>query len=224
MILAHPTFENMISFDENAVEILVVEDRCLFSRYISELSMQVSGGIGDFSLYDDNERLNIAAIDLIVDPFSLSPNSRSVLNAVFKGFQDLLLSEYHYMETNRILQSIDEYMSACVSELDPYLVLSDDINCSKLIKLVDPRFILNEESLLERISDYIRAIKLYTDIRLLIFVNLKTFLSVEDLNLLYDFTFMNKIPILLLENTVDKSSPCERLHIIDGDLCEISDI
>ncbi|MDD3140587.1 MAG: type II-A CRISPR-associated protein Csn2 [Lachnospiraceae bacterium] len=221
MILAHPTFDRMRSINEGKIEVLVVENKNMFSKYIAEINSQIQGNEGYFKLYKNNEELPLSFVDLIINPFDINPNCKSVLSTVYSKLKTILLDENHYQSTNVILQSVENYMSECAEYLDSYLMISEGSNSSSLVKLVDPKFILSKDSLLECICDYLRIVKQYTQIELFIFVNLKTFLNREDLRLLYDFLFMNKIPVLLLENCIHELIECETLCIIDSDLCEI---
>ena len=53
--------------------------------------------------------------------------------------------------------------------------------------------------------------------------NLKTWLTEEELSILYKDVFYRKINIVLLENHVlDSNLGCEVYRIIDSDLCEIT--
>ena len=78
------------------------------------------------------------------------------------------------------------------------------------------------ESLLEHICDYIDVCSEYRKIALFVFVNLKSYLCEEDLELFYSHLMYYKRNVLLLERCESSLHPTERVIIIDNDLCEIS--
>lgn len=224
MILSHPTLNKMICMTEDKIEVLVVENKSLFSKYITEINSQINGDIGNFSLYDDNkDEVTMSSIDLIVDPFNIDINNKAVLSAINSKLKLLLIDENHYQKTMGLLQLIEQYMVECAYDLDSYLFVENNEDCANLIKITDSRFLINRESVLEYICDYLRIMHKYTQKELFIFVNLKTFLDQTDIEELYKFAMLSKIPLLLFENHNDINSSCENMHIIDQDLCEIDD-
>jgi len=77
------------------------------------------------------------------------------------------------------------------------------------------------ESLLEHLCDYIDVCSEYRKIALFVFVNLKSYLSEEDLELFYSHLAYYKRNVLLLERCESPLHPMEKVIIIDDDLCEI---
>ena len=57
--------------------------------------------------------------------------------------------------------------------------------------------------------------------RLFVFVNLKAFLSENEITLFYQSVFYEKLSVLLLESgQKEPVRSCEEMRIIDKDLCE----
>lgn len=104
-----------------------------------------------------------------------------------------------------------------------YLVIrKNSITIQELCKLFDLKIEVESETFLEKIIDYISTCSEYQNIKVFVFVNLKTFLSPEDLKLFYKYVFNNKIQVLLLENSEHYILNEEIITIIDNDLCEIN--
>ena len=77
-------------------------------------------------------------------------------------------------------------------------------------------------NLLEKLTDYIAAEAELLGTKCFIFVNLKQFLSYEELAELYKFAYYAKVYLLLLEGSFTESRhESEKHYIIDNDLCEI---
>ena len=55
----------------------------------------------------------------------------------------------------------------------------------------------------------------------LAFVNLKTYLTDDELRELYKEAFYRKMHLLLLENSIESELEEEIVHIVDRDLCVI---
>lgn len=223
MILAHPTFERMISIGEEKIEVLVIENSGIFSKYVLELNSQICGDNGKFTLYKNSTEIPLSFVNLVINPFDLNPNSKNVLSILSSKLKSKLLDENYYQKTGELLHSIETHMLECLGDLDSYLLISDDINISDLVRITDFRFMLSNDSLLENICDYVRILREHVQTELFVFVNLKTFLGKEDLGLFYNFVLMNKIPILLLEYSCSDRIECENIRIIDADMCEIDD-
>ena len=85
MKLMHPWFQRPVLFSENRIQVLVIENRGLFSRMVSELCAQSEGEKGGFVLPEEDALLECAScLDVILDFFHLSPD-RKRLQARFQA-------------------------------------------------------------------------------------------------------------------------------------------
>ncbi|WP_419080568.1 type II-A CRISPR-associated protein Csn2, partial [Phascolarctobacterium succinatutens] len=72
MKLVYTELEQQLVFQENKVNVLVIEQKELFRRMIQELDKQISGEECGFVLSDNNKTIKIdKEICLILNPFAL---------------------------------------------------------------------------------------------------------------------------------------------------------
>ena len=76
--------------------------------------------------------------------------------------------------------------------------------------------------LTERISTYIKVISEISDAKILVFINLKSFISSQQLSEIYNVAFAYKIHLLLIESSMSYNMENEQFYIIDSQLCVIN--
>lgn len=100
MKLVYTELEQQLVFQENKVNVLVIEQKELFRRMIQELDKQISGEEGGFVLSDNNKTMKIdKEICLILNPFALDINSRKALTGLYNELGKLGLNEENYLKT-----------------------------------------------------------------------------------------------------------------------------
>lgn len=222
MKLAHPTLEEPISFDDGIINVLVVENAGQLSDYIYDIINQSKGSNGDFVLSDCNGVIPLDGVtDLILNPFSLNPNTREVTGAIFGLLNKRIMNEENYIENCSILAEIEKFALMILDEENILLKPTEGLRFINVLKAMGVKFTLSEDSLLESICDYLDVMGAYSKIKLFIFVNLKSYLSSEDMSALYRHINYAKHKALFIENRDNSSDVCERIVIIDEDLCEI---
>lgn len=66
MKLIHEDLNNEIVFEENKVNLLILENKEKFVEFIQEIIKQIDGEYGKFSLFEENTELKITdKIDII---------------------------------------------------------------------------------------------------------------------------------------------------------------
>jgi len=220
MMLSHYHFNDPLSFDGNAINILVVENRRMFSEIIQELLSQISGDAGKFYLSNKGTEIPIPGkVDIIIDPFSTELNERDILNKLYANMKTDALGEEQYSSTNKALAEMGK-MTQELMNRQPVVLESSDLDIIAVLRSMNVIF-STPESLLERLCDYLDVCSEYRKIALFVFVNLKSYLCEEDLKLFYSHIVYNKRSVLLLERCESPSHPQEKVTIIDNDLCEI---
>ena len=75
--------------------------------------------------------------------------------------------------------------------------------------------------ILEKLLSYMKILSGLLEIRILCIVNLKTYLSEEQLKEVYQMAFYCKLQLLLIENREQSNLEGEKTYIIDRDRCLI---
>jgi CRISPR type II-A/NMEMI-associated protein Csn2 len=219
MMLSHYNINSPIVFDEDHVNVLVIENPTQLSKIVEELILQSEGKNGGFTLSDKNELLPIFGnIITLIDPFSLVPNEREILNRLYSHMKNDALDEDCYLNVNEMISTIEKELEHIMLR-QPVQLERNDIDIMGLIKLANIHFEVSGP-LIERIYDYVTICKEYRRIKIFIFVNFKSYLTVEEIIQLYSFAQYQKIHILMIETHQSEILCQEKIRIIDIDLCE----
>ena len=222
MKLVYTELEQQLVFQENKVNVLVIERKELFRRMIQELDKQISGEDGGLVLSDNNKTMRIdKEICLILNPFALDINSRKALTGLYNELGKLGLNEENYLKTCSLKGQIAEYIYDLLNQVDYALKFKDDFNLQSLFKALEVEFEAGEGNFLEGLVYFLDVCSKFQKIKILTFVNLKTYLTSEELHEFYKEAFYRKIQLLLLENNIVDELAEEAVSIVDADLCLI---
>lgn len=208
--------------DENLVTEWVIESPNLFSRYVQELLQQCEGEDGQFVLSHKEKIIEISKhMEIILDPFRVEINSKKILTKLYTGLDKLAKSEEMYLQTRQIIQSLIEYLLDLEQKSDYFLGFEQEIDLTLLFKAVGIKHEIIEENYFENLIRYIRTVSSVLGIKIIAFVNLRSYLDDVQLECLLKEANYQEIKILLIENqqrTCLKGTFC---YIIDSDKCEI---
>lgn len=221
MKLAHSIFDTPIEFEENRINVLVIENKKAFTSTVLELIAQADGADGGFVLSDKGKELSFGGVDIVSDVFRLEVNNRKNIGRLVAVLEQTAVSEGFYEESCRISGEIFSYASGIVDVLE-YNVDISEIKLSDIFKLCNAKFAFESETLCGGILDYLKVSRDIAKMNLFVFVNLKQILDRVELEQLFKSICYNKYNVLLLESSCDfERLPCERYRIIDEDLCEV---
>lgn len=210
-----------ISFSANTPLVLVIEKKDLFSIIVSDLWRQSSGEEGKCILSNINSTLELNKdVVFIIDPFSVNYNEKRVLTSVYEDLDEICNSNY-WGDVADINTRIIELLEAINDKSEFHLTYKLNFQLKELLKIYNVKLLYEDDSLLDRISSYIKLLHRVRNVKLIIFVNLKTFLNDEQLNLLFKECLYEDICIMDIENVDFGKSANEKYVIIDKDLCKI---
>ena len=212
-----------IVFEETKINILVVENKKIFTELIMELTNQINGLDGDFVLSSNLKQLKMEeTTDIVIDLFKFDLNQKKIISKLYNQLKTTAVEEEYYIGLTYLLGEINSYIEKITLTTKHPLTYSQDIDIASIFKLADVKLEISHEPFLEKLISYLNIMQEFCNISLFIFVNLKCYLSKEEVHLLYQHIFYNKLNVLLLENTMqDEKYEQEKYRIIDIDLCEI---
>ena len=220
MKLVYTELEKQLVFHENKVNVIVLENKLLFRRMINEFNQQVNGSEGGFTLSDNNKLLKIdrEAI-LVLNPFTLDINSRKALTGLYNELGKLGMNEENYLKTCKVKGEIGEYIYDLLNQVDYALTFKEDFCLQNLFKALEIEFEVGSGDFLEHLVYFMDVCSKFQKVKILAFVNLKTYLADEELKEFYKEAFYRKMNLLLFENSIFKELPDEDVSIVDSDLC-----
>lgn len=211
-------FDNEIIFDEENVNVLLIEDVKCFSHIIEVLNDKINGIESNeiFLLDEKNEELKMdKKIYLVLDIFNIDYNSKKVLNAIYNLISDNVEKNQDYKIEKMILE-LRNYIIQEINELPFEFVMKSELEISEILKLYNLKMDSeNYTSVLERIELLIDIISTMKIADILIIPNLKLFLDDKDLVELYKYSLYNNIKLLLIERNSSKKLKYEKNIIID---------
>lgn len=207
-----------MDFTTHPIRQLIIESPNTLGSLVDEIRRQTEGGYGDFTLREgDKDIIFDKSVSMFIDPFEANANSKPIINGLIKSLVSFGLSDTNYLFTEETMITLVQYCQKIAFENDSDVMMNPPF-LDSVFKLMKPEFPLADR-LNERLSDFVSLVSRYTDNRLLIFVNISSFLSAEDyFDLIKQLEYIQH-PVLMIES-VDTQYIVPK-KIIDIDLCEI---
>ena len=222
MRLVYPEMEIDLLIQELEPLILVVENPIYFTDMTETLWNQINGQDGKWILSDNGKTLKIdKKVDFIINPFSVTSNDRKILNKIYSELNAVALENY-MVELSRVNAQIISLLDI-ISQTTPYpMVYNLDMDLTGIFKLYDVKVEEECTSLMEKLLSYIKLRHQVTGIDLFVFLNLKQYFSVDQIELLYEGCRYEQVGLLDIENhQYNYRLNSEKYLIIDEDLCII---
>lgn len=211
-----------LKIQENKVNVLVIESPDVFTEIIVQLINQTGGEPGRFILSDlDTVKIIGKEADIIVNPFSLDCNEKRILQKLYQELNDEMNNSM-IEQTVHLQGEMISYLEELIQKVPYPLEFDIEDNMTGLLKMCHVEIDNQSRTLVEKIMSYIRALREFCRIHLIFFVNLKLYLTQAELEELYQFSFYEKINMILLENSSKEKIENESICILDRDLCIIN--
>lgn len=223
MKLVYPGIETHIILEQGKPTFLILENAKLFREVVQDIFNQVNGIEGKAVLSDEDEIIPLnKQIDLILDLFSLNCNSHKMLSKLQGELAQVAVGEELYKDTSDILSKLQMYAGALADNAKYPLKFNEEMGIVELVKMLNFKFDLQEESILEKVVSYMIVSKEYLKIDTFVFINLQSVITSAELKELFKQIAYEKITILLIESVSRDKIMDEYRIIIDNDLCEIN--
>ena len=147
-------------------------------------------------------------------------NKKILINKVINRMQKLAMDEEHYYQTSELITLLESYLLDLSVELTGNIALSK-ITWENTIKAVGVEFADNYDSLAEKILDYMELVRDYDSERIFIMLNLRSYISDNEMNKFVNDVVVRGYKLLMLENTEYPIIEHEKRYIIDADKCII---
>lgn len=220
-MLSYEFFDDPLILNEQSHYSIVIENPIEFRRFISNLKNQIENK-DDFLIYSiNNNPTALPDCILVSDPFSLSLKDKKITNALVKKI------DQSYKQVNRdgyfkFIVQLEELMETMTDLIDLETDYSSEITIANILKLVDLHIAEESDTYLNLILNFVKSWSELSGIDLFFFVNLNSVLSSNELALLYKELDLLKIDLINITFTDSLPHlPCEKLIIIDKDLCQI---
>lgn len=222
MILRHLNLEQSLEWtDAQHICELIIESPSFLREVVKDLT--ISEEEKEISISSDGKALNFDKdVDTIFNPLKLDFNSKRAMTTLLKLLLKTSVSEDFYLTTNKLKTKIIKYFSEIVDASDfEFEVTTDEFTMDSVAKAVSIHIVGDEDNFVELLTDYVSMMVELANIKLFVFVNLRCFLSDEELGCFCHNLNNHQIDILLLEGVAKKKLDGISRLVVDKDLCEI---
>lgn len=210
-----------LEIKENRTIIFVVESPKTFACIIGELLNQIGGEPGKFILSEKDTIKTIGKeAEIVINPFVIDCNEKKILQKLYQEMLDEA-NDSMIEKTTRLQGQMITYIEELIQRMPYPLAFDVEENMVGLFKLCHVEIDDQGDTLVEKIINYIKMLKQFCNIHIILFVNLKLYLTKSELEELYKCAFYEKISLLLLENSLKEKIESESICILDKDLCII---
>lgn len=192
---------------------VVVEDVRIFATIVRDLYNFDESS--DLKLYDQQFK-SLKASDLLVitDILGFDVNAKPVLKLIY---QDL---EIQLNEKPEVKSMIDK-LTATISELIGYELLDheldleqDEITVQELFKALGVQIETSSDTIFEKVFEILQIFKYLSKKKMLVFVNVASYLTLEELQSIQEFSELQDLKIIFLERYKTPGFP---QYILDTD-------
>jgi CRISPR-associated protein Csn2 len=210
-----------INIPEDKVFTLTLEKPDVFSKILSDLWMQISGLEGETIISEEDAILKLSKVaDMIFNPFGINCNDRKILNAIYSEMKAIASEDQieSFAEINR--QNID-FIDNIGAKLDYAITYELEVDVADIFKMYEVKLLTDDDGLVSKIIDYIKLLHRILKTNIFIFVNLKQYLTDNEIKSVYEAVIYEKVQLVVVQaNYCDKIS-CEYNIVVDADLCVI---
>ena len=219
--LVYGKYDISMSLEENSVNELIIENPRVLAEMVQELTAQTEGAEGGFTLSEDGKLLSIEKnLVFIKDPFSVDVNQRKLLVKLYGELEEYT-KDVLFLEGEDFFHAYIRYMDGVCEKSGLFLTYEEQPKAEDIFKLAKLRIDCQAESLVEQIAEYLRVWAELLHQEVFIFLNLKLFLTKEELESLYQECFYRKVQIILIEAVFTEKILQEKIYLIDKDKCII---
>ena len=196
-----------------------------FFKMMTDLNNQTLNTVDNnesFAILQNEEKLDLSkTLILFTDLFNFNVNSRRIKNELFRKITEDEASYNSQLDINVINENVQLYFKNIFSRYFINVTYLEDIELNDFLKLYKVEICNEGETLLETLINWLTSFTELTKITNYAFINLSTFLTVEDLKELEKICEYHKISIILFENNILNLKNIKNINVIDDDLCHL---
>ncbi len=219
--IVHTQSNIKIDIKDGRISVLVIENPIMMRDLLTELGEQSQGGAGGFVLSVDYEPVPVNKnLILVKDPLHINCNEKKILTKIYQNIADEEKTIYHPERDNFEKAYLVYMKELCLLSPLP-LVYDEKLSLEELLKCAHVLIEHSTGSFAEDIWHYIKVMSDLLSTKVFVFVNLKCYMSTEELDLLYQQCSYEQKSLLLIESHDTPPHPDEKKYIVDSDGCMI---
>lgn len=211
-----------VDIKENIVSIIVLEDVKLRLTLINELFSQTSGKEGNWLLFENDKSFDLGKkVELILEPLTLTLNNKKVKTKLYQDIKTIA-QDYCFSQGLEVHSQICNYLENMLDKLPYPIKYDEDWDVSEILKAYNVELVEEYDNIFEKLYNYIKLVNTVCGTDIFIMVNIKQYLTDEQITELYKMAAYGKIQLVLIEFSTNNKRDCEELYILDNDDCVIT--
>lgn len=210
MRLVFSGLENPLKLTAGETSVLQVENSALFARIVSSLQTGLGHqAMEPYSLWEDDGEVKPGnALMVVPDALNLPWDDRAFMTTITKRVErEFLEDEDLRMQVEEAERAIKMRLSRLNLGFNADLGFGLEWDLKRYLKFLGFGAAPQEDrSFLDNLLNFLSFALDAGCRKTIVFVNLKTFLTENELQMLYDHVFFLKLSLLLLENKIDTMS------------------
>lgn len=209
--------ENEIQFTDDKNTILVIENHIVLGNILKIMNDIVHYSIdsNEVVLLHKGDNI-IAKANLILDPFNIDINSKKILKELYKQIQSTFQVDEMIHEFYNGVVHINNMIEDVLQDYDIDFEYNHDLEVQSYLKLMNLRINdLRSLSFYDQVLNYLEIISELFPTQPIIFYNLLSYLSDEQIKMLCDFKNYKHLYVLFIENKDRNLNDFIKYHIDD---------
>lgn len=223
MNLKFDYLDNVLSVQNNKILTFEICNKNYFYRTVNTFITLNNGNIpsGLFVSDDDLNEINLTnKVFVVLDYFNFDSLFNKYTSNIIKLVAESVTEENRIKIVNNF-KKIVNYFNKTLDDIDFNINFNEEFNLTQLIKLLKPS-VNTKEKLLDNLFLLIDLEKTFSSHQFMAFVNLKQYLSKNELLELYKYSIYNGIKVILIDSqSYGTTIDFEKKIIIDENLDEI---
>lgn len=218
----------LYNFDNKCIEFdgkiltLEIENPNMLAKFIKDIR---DGNNDDTEIAFEHrgKLLDKKYIELIIDFHALSLFNKNLVSKIFNKIENDFKTDYYkFIKFNEFANEFKENFIALLDDLDIETTVTDDYELKNALNFIEFKPENFDDSLVDKIMQYINIITETNIYKLLCFVNLKAYLDTKSIDSIFKYSLYKKLPIILIEYHHDNIVIENEIKLlIDKDLCDM---
>ncbi len=211
-----------VDIKENIVSIIVLEDVKLRLPLINELFSQTFGKEGNWLLFENDKSFDLGKkVELILEPLTLTLNNKKVKTKLYQDIKTIA-QDYCFSQGLEVHSQICNYLENMLDKLPYPIKYDEDWDVSEILKAYNVELVEEYDNIFEKLYNYIKLVNTVCGTEIFVMVNIKQYLTDDQITELYKMAAYGKIQLVLIEFSINNKRDCEELYILDNDDCVIT--
>ena len=214
--------DNNLVLNTSEVCALEIENKRYFYRVVNDLYMASNGNISDdiILLDKNNKEINISnKLKIFLNYFDFGLTDKKYANDISKYITNNITDENKELLAKQYNKIISIYKKI-LNDIDLPLIIDSEISIENITKIMKIN-INSSKDLLSNLFILIDLENLFHTKNILVFINLKQYLTNEEIEELYKYSIYNEVQLILIDSqSYGTTLSQEKKLIIDENLDE----